>query len=197
MGFWKRVLATLIDAAITWAFVPITIPLTSWTIGHRNILPELIWSIVWTTIWLWLVVRFGGTPGKLAIRVRIVDANGHFLSWARAVLRILLPALVMKVNSLLKMWKAISTYPESTPHSSFWEIGRIMNEYSGQPFTTITTILIIFAYVDIGVILFNRKKRAIHDFIAGSYVITKRSYQELTEPKDGQLSSEATPSASS
>ena len=83
VGFWKRVLAALIDAAIGWAFVPITMPLMTWTITHRSIVPEALWSLVWTIIWLWLVVRFGGTPGKLIIRVRIVDARGTFLSWGR------------------------------------------------------------------------------------------------------------------
>lgn len=56
-----------------------------------------------------------------------------------------------------------------------------MNEY-GQPFTTIGMILPFSLYIDIGVVLLNRKKRAIHDFIAGSYVITKRSYRLLAEP---------------
>ena len=70
-----------------------------------------------------------------------------------------------------------------------------MNEY-GQPFSIVAMILAYAIYLDIGVILFNRKKRAVHDFIAGSYVITNKSYRGLAEPKDGQLSSAGGPSAS-
>ncbi|MCH7920353.1 MAG: RDD family protein [Planctomycetes bacterium] len=195
VGFWKRVLAALIDAAIGWAFMPITMPLMTWTITHRNIVPGALWSLVWTTVWLWLVVRFGGTPGKLIIRVRIVDARGTFLSWGRAIRRVIFPSLIMTINSHLQMWKALSTYPDSTPHSSFLEIGELMNKY-GQPFAMITMVLGLAIYADIGVVLFNRKKRAFHDFIAGSYVITKKSYRNLAEPTDGQLSSESASSAS-
>ena len=181
VGFWKRVLAFLIDAAIGWAFVPITMGLMSWTFTHRNTLPEVIWSMVWTIVWLWMVVRFGGTPGTLIIGVRIVDVRGEFLSWARAIRRIILPSLVIAIVSQLQLWKAVSTYPDSAAPSSFMERGRVMNEY-GQPFTTIGMILPFSLYIDIGVVLLNRKKRAIHDFIAGSYVITKRSYRLLAEP---------------
>jgi uncharacterized RDD family membrane protein YckC len=180
VGFWKRVLAALIDAAIGWAFMPITISLMRWCVEHRNILPEILWSLAWIVVWLWLVVRFGGTPGKLIIRARIVNAQGQFLSWGRAVLRIV-PTLIISTNSLLKMAAAFSRYPDSAPHSSIVEISHLMNEY-GQPYSTLAMVLGFFIYIDIGVILFNRQKRAIHDFIAGSYVITKDSYQALAEP---------------
>jgi uncharacterized RDD family membrane protein YckC len=33
-----------------------------------------------------------------------------------------------------------------------------------------------FQFVDIGVVLLNRRRRAIHDFIAGTYVITQKSW---------------------
>ncbi len=65
-----------------------------------------------------------------------------------------------------------------------------MNEY-GQPFAMVAMVLGLSVYADIGAVLFNRKKRALHDFIAGSYVITKKSYRDLAEPEDGQLSSES------
>ena len=182
VGFWKRVLATLIDAAIGWAFMPITISLMKWSFVHRSILPQILWSVVWTIVWLWLVVRFGGTPGKLIIRVRIVDADGHFLSWGRAVLRVL-PTLAISLSSLLQMGVAVSGYPESAPHTSFLEMGRLLNEY-GKPFSALVVVLGLFIYADIGVILFNRQKRAIHDFIAGSYVITRKSY-DATKAEQG------------
>lgn len=179
VGFWKRVLATLIDAVINWALLPITIPIMIWSVEHRNILLYVLLSVAWTVVWLWLVVHFGGTPGKLVIRARIVDAHGRFLSWGRAVLRIV-PTLVISANYILQMGAVVSRYPATTPHSSFLDIGRLLNEY-GQPYGTFAMVLGFFIYVDIGVILLNRQKRAIHDFIAGSYVITKTSYEVVAE----------------
>ena len=64
--------------------------------------------------------------------------------------------------------------------NSFIEIGRAMNQY-GQPFTILAIILGLTVYVDVLAVLFNERKRAIHDFIAGSYVVTKDSLREDTE----------------
>ena len=180
VGFWKRVLAVLIDVVIGWAFMPITIQMMAWSFATRNIIPHLLWSICWTVVLLWFVVRLGGTPGKLIIGVRIVDASGSFLYWGRAIRRIIFPSLIMSVNSHLQMFRSLNTFPDSSPNLTFMEMGRLLGEY-GQPFTVIAMILAFTIYLDIGVILFNRKKRAIHDFIAGSYVITKASYKSIAE----------------
>ena len=181
VGFWKRVLAALIDVAIGMAYMPIAMPLLFWTMTHRNIIPATLSSIVWIIVWLWLVVRFGGTPGKLIIGVRIVDVSGKFLSWGKAIRRIIFPMLIVSIYQHLRIWKAFSTYPDSFPHSSLLDAGRIMIEH-GQLFPMIGMILSFSGWVDIGVILFNRKKRAIHDFVAGSCVITKKSYKAFSEP---------------
>jgi uncharacterized RDD family membrane protein YckC len=173
VGFGKRVVAALIDAAIGWAFMPLTNSLMSWSILHRTILPEVSWSVAWTVLWLWLVVRFGGTPGKLIIGARIVDAHGGFLSWKRAILRVL-PSLVIYVNFFLQMGVALGRYPDSATHTTFMETIHLVNVY-GEPYASLNLVLSLFIYVDIGTILFNAQKRAIHDFIAGSYVITRAS----------------------
>jgi uncharacterized RDD family membrane protein YckC len=184
VGFWKRVLAALIDAAIGWVVFPVTLPTMQLSLERRTVLPMLIWSLLWTVLWLYLVVHFGGTPGKLVIGARIVDAQGRFLSWGKAVLRVLL-SLIISFNHLLQMHAVVTGYPDSAPHLSLLEIGKLLHEY-GQPYTSIGTILALLIYVDIGVILTNPRKRALHDYIAGSYVITRESHacavEENIEP---------------
>jgi len=123
---------------------------------------------------MWLVVRFGATPGKFVIKARIIRNNGKYLNWGQAFLRMLIPGIIISINSHLLEWHAITTCPSGTHVNSFMEMGRVLNKY-GQPFTAIETFLEIIIFIDILVILFNKKKRAIHDFIAGSYVITKKS----------------------
>jgi uncharacterized RDD family membrane protein YckC len=179
VGFWKRVLAALVDAAIGFALMPVTIPLMNFCFERKTIIPELIYSIVWTIIWMWLIVRFGATPGKLVIKARIIRNDGKYLNWGRAFLRMLIPCLIMSINSYLMLWMSITTCPPEIHINSFMEMGRVMNEY-GRPFSTIGNFLSIIIYIDILVILFNKKKRAIHDFVAGSYVVTKKSLENVT-----------------
>jgi uncharacterized RDD family membrane protein YckC len=184
VGFWRRLLAYLIDLSPGWAFVPLTRGIMVWSFQQRTILPYAAWSTVWAMVWLWLVVRFGATPGKFAIRARIVDRNGVFLSCGRAFLR-MMPGWLYSVNLLLHMWTAIGKYPEGAPCSTFHEVALLLREYGNPLYPHLLLILGLFIYLDAGTILFNREKRAIHDFIAGSYVITKDSYQEVAEQLAG------------
>jgi uncharacterized RDD family membrane protein YckC len=180
VGFWKRALAALIDAIIVFALMPITIPLMKFSFAHRTIIPGLAYSIIWTVLWMWLIVKYGATPGKMVIKARIINSNGEFLYWDKAFLRMVFPGLLISINSYLQQWQAMNTAPPETSINSFLEIGQAMNQY-GQPFAILGTILGLTVYVDVLAVLFNKRKRAIHDFIAGSYVVTKDSLREYTE----------------
>jgi uncharacterized RDD family membrane protein YckC len=178
VGFWKRVLASLIDAAIGWIMMPITIMMMKHAFISRSIKFDILYMVVWTILWMWLVVRFGGTPGKLVIQARIVNERTKYLTWSAAFMRILFPSLLLSINSLCQTYKTVTGYPEGTAVPSFFEMGQLYNEY-GHPFVLIGMFLGLLVYVDILVILTNNERRAIHDFIAGSYVITKEYYARI------------------
>ncbi len=176
IGFWKRVLTKLIDAAISWIFIPITMPLMYWEIKNRSIMFTTTFSIVWTLIFLYLVVKFGGTPGKLLIKARIVNKNGDYLDWKRAILRAL-PAIIISINTVLLLYNVANSYVELPMKLTFLELGKLYQQHGGM-YNKLQTIIGLFVCVDYGAVLFNKKKRAIHDFIAGSFVVTKKSYLE-------------------
>jgi len=91
-GFWIRVGATLIDSVII--IVVLMVPLSfiygrqywvgdQYIHGFWDLLLGYVVPIV-ATIWFWL--RFMGTPGKMALRLRIVDARtGNRLSLGQAI----------------------------------------------------------------------------------------------------------------
>ena len=91
-GFWIRFGAVLIDLVVM--AIVFTVPLTLiygeaywngdqfyhgfWDLIFSYILPFVV------TIWFWL--RFFGTPGKMALRLKIVDANtGNRVSFGQAI----------------------------------------------------------------------------------------------------------------
>ena len=176
VGFWKRALVGIIDTSINVALsFTIFLPLTYWTFEQRNIIPATLLGFVWMAIWsVFLVVRFGGTPGKLLLRMRIVDNGGDYLGWAAAIRRII-PGLIIAVLQHAQLYMVINNYPGFETPPSLLDIGMATNEYGGV-FTMLARVSSFFIYIDVGTIIFNKKKRAIHDFLAGSYVITKPSY---------------------
>jgi len=93
-GFWLRLAASLIDMIIV--FIVIFIPLSLiygeeywntnqlflgfWDVILNYVIPFIV------TIWFWL--RFFGTPGKMALRLHIVDAKtGSKMTLGQAVFR--------------------------------------------------------------------------------------------------------------
>ena len=95
-GFWIRVAAALIDTVVF--VVVISIPLTFiygadyWTTqtgvkGFWDILFQYVLPVV-LTIWFW--TRYLGTPGKMLLRLRVVDATtGKAISTPKAIGRYL------------------------------------------------------------------------------------------------------------
>lgn len=95
-GFWIRVGAALIDTLLF--LLVMAIPLTLiygaeyWTSttgvkGYWDVLLQYIAPIV-ITVWFW--VKYLGTPGKMALRLRVVDAKtGHAPTTPQAIGRYL------------------------------------------------------------------------------------------------------------
>ena len=91
-GFWIRVGAALIDTVIF--LIVIMIPLsiiygqqywqgTHYIYGFWDVILGYVVPIV-ATVWFWL--RFMGTPGKMALKLRIVDSRtGNKLSVGQAI----------------------------------------------------------------------------------------------------------------
>lgn len=91
-GFWIRLGATLIDTVIV--IIVLTVPLSFiygeqyWFDGHYihgfwDVILGYVVPVV-ATIWFWL--RFMGTPGKMVLNLKIVDAkSGNRLSPGQAI----------------------------------------------------------------------------------------------------------------
>lgn len=94
-GFWVRLGATLIDTALVMAITfPLLIAIYGWQYfdpemntgmlaGPADFLITWIFPLV-AAIWFWRARQ--ATPGKMALRLRIVDADsGHTLSTGQCV----------------------------------------------------------------------------------------------------------------
>lgn len=94
VGFWPRMGASLIDIMVQFA---VTLPLTYMVygqflssngnryMGKADVVINLIFPVV-AVIALW--VRFGATPGKMAMSAKIVDADtGEPLTLGKSVVR--------------------------------------------------------------------------------------------------------------
>ena len=120
-GFWIRVAATLIDVVVILIVcgVPVTFIYGAeywandqlvkgfWDLFFSYVLPFI------ATIWFWL--RFLGTPGKMALRLKIVDAKtgekmslgqsvGRYFAYIPAVLPFLLGLIWVGIDKRKQGW---------------------------------------------------------------------------------------------
>jgi uncharacterized RDD family membrane protein YckC len=168
-GFWRRVGATLLD----WVFmIPLGILLFALLFVTSRAylyfaLPNIAISLFY---FVYLVKRFGGTPGKRIAGMRITMVDGSPVTTRAAVLRYL-PFFVPQALSLLFMIRATLDPIAGYESMNFIErMQSLQQETSGWNgiLTGVTYAWWIATAITLAA---NRRRRAAHDFLAGTVVL--------------------------
>ena len=168
-GFWKRFVAGWID-------------------GFVMLLPTifLLWLESISRTWAFLVLlpatfmfsanevyfhgRSGQTLGKKSQDIRVVNLGRAPISWKQAFMRSLVgivPGLLTAVSTLV----ALSTMTDGDFTNLSWvELSEKKTQLSPY-INQITVATLVWISSEVIVLLFNRKRRALHDFIAGTVVV--------------------------
>ncbi|MEK3865349.1 RDD family protein [Paenibacillus sp. FSL H7-0716] len=162
IGFWKRVLASILD------FLVIGIPgvivywiLNSLAVSLHSEIPIILEYILFIAFDIFMIVRFGGTPGKLILKLKIVNEQGNYATVKEALIR----NVFRMISMILSMVIAVSSY-------DFTVISAKLSLWSDLAFD-LTQILGPIMLVDYLLVGFHPRKRAIHDLLAGTYVVDK------------------------
>jgi uncharacterized RDD family membrane protein YckC len=169
-GFWRRFGAYWIDAAI---FLPLTG--ISYLLSEKTRLFFAYWFIPGLLIGLffhvYLVKRFGGTPGKLLLKTRIALTDGTPVSTKAAFLRY----SVLFILSILSSWAVLSGALAMTDehYFSLGYIAKMEAVVSRAPawYSIVNICLQIWVWSEFLSMLFNKRRRAIHDYMAGTVVV--------------------------
>lgn len=171
-GFWRRFGAFWLDALI---FAPAGV-FAIWFYGQARWAP-VVWLIPAICIGVWyhvhLVKRFGATPGKLLLGLRIVRLDGGPVAYKEALLRYLAWLVLgsaVSVAYVLASWRL----PASEYLTLGWrqrqrQIAAAMPSWH-RPAEWAENLWLTSEFL---VLLTNRKRRALHDFLAGTVVIVR------------------------
>ena len=183
-GFWLRLGAHLVDSLVFLIpFVFIFLPPVffyfyyylgsmPWGIGVIIRIPS---SLFWPFYNIYFLGRWGQTLGKKAVKIKVVSLNGSPIGYSHAFMRhfVDLFFVVLLVISEIIALISISQLHPAIPDSR--DVGRLL--HAATPLWGLWAGYgqIIWVFSELIVLLFNERKRAIHDFIAGTVVIkTKR-----------------------
>lgn len=168
-GFWRRVGAAILDALI---MMPMGILLffLMYTSSRAYLYYALPSTLVSLFYYVYLVRRFGGTPGKRIIGMRITMADGSPVT-TNAALKRYAPFLVLQVLSIIAMIQATFVPVEGYESMNFIEKMQTLQRSAPGWNGLLTAITYIWWIATLITLVANPRKRAAHDFIAGTVVL--------------------------
>lgn len=163
--FWRRFWAGWVD---TLVFLPLTFG-NIWVWNHVDDMPLpvlVLWHMLFSTLWLAYSIgmhgRYGQTLGKMALKVKVVDVSEErAITYKQAVLRdigiVLMTAVALPYDvHLLITGEHYLLHPHQMP----------------DPISMLLSMVLMgWMLLEVVTMLFSSKRRAVHDFIAGSVVV--------------------------
>jgi uncharacterized RDD family membrane protein YckC len=169
-GFWPRLASELVDFVI---LVPL-MALTLWGSSAFRLfdlyyfLPGAVFGLFYS---VYLVGRFGGTPGKLIVGIRIRKLNGEPIGYREAFLRYSVGFILGIATSLALLFPLLHMTDAEYHSLSFMERSQRLIELAPFWYKPSQWMQRAWAWGELIVLLTNRKRRALHDFIAGTVVV--------------------------
>ncbi len=162
-SFWERTGASLIDGLI---LLPIII-LNFYNMLHIKSLPLAIaLSLIFLVYKVYMEGQYGATFGKRAMKIKVIMADNTPINYSGALGR---NALYI-FNALVGLISTIAIFNAAgfDAVTKFTEIGAFQKE-NGDNFGTITSVLVLISCL---FVIFDKKKQALHDKIAKTYVVS-------------------------
>ena len=201
VGFWWRLLAFLIDSVVKGAvmlllgipFVIMAIPVfkeigegrspneaIAATIGVGMVLGGIFVVIVYfgftVFYYTWMVGKYGGTVGKLALGLRIVNADGSRPSYLKAFGRywgeVLSQMIASTVGQMLMvliqivLFGTAAAFGDQVPQSEF-SVGLLV------PFLLLGVLAMCISHFPWVMAAFMKEKQALHDIVCSTRVAFK------------------------
>ncbi len=172
-GFWKRFGAYWIDIIILAPLIAI------WYYGSEySRLFHLYWLLPSTAIGLWfsvyLVARYGGTPGKLLLKTKIVMIDGSPVTPKAAVIRHSVLFLLSLAGSIAMGLASLNMTDSQYLSLSFSERSQALLDATPDWYGPVDLLMHVWIWSEFVVLLFNKRRRAIHDYMAGTVVVKIR-----------------------
>ncbi len=176
VGFWRRLGALLIDMLVALPFFAL------WYFLSRSFISSSSWfigaDILDTLLLIFYLVffhyRFGATLGKMAVGIKVTKPDGSAITLKQALLRAIVDIFCGIIAIILSIY--VFTIIDATQFAALPETVFGRSDYIDSlapTFELFEVILVLWGCSELIVLLFNKRKRALHDFIAGTVVIKK------------------------
>lgn len=169
-SFWQRLGAYLLDFLI---LLPV-IALSIWG-GEQSRLfsTYVIFPGVAFSFWYhaYLVKRYGGTPGKLIVGIKITKLEGEPVGYREPAIRYSVLFVLTTISQLALLHTTLAM-SDAEYFALDWQDRMLRIQELAPSWLGLVTLLTnIWVWSEFVVMLTNEKRRAIHDFMAGTVVL--------------------------
>ena len=175
--FWQRFAAMWIDFFVLLPLMVVNGLLESVSKGAALVF-VIPMAVAYAAYSIYCHGRFGQTIGKRVMGVRVVRTTGERIGWREAWLRSSVE-VCFSVLGVIGSFVALATIADADFYGVDW-MQRAQNLAAHEPpwlaWTTMATQ--IWVWSEVVVMLFNKRRRALHDFIAGTVVISEQRIPE-------------------
>jgi uncharacterized RDD family membrane protein YckC len=179
-GFGPRLAAALLDGLLLLPVYIISRYFGTYGVTYQLslILPYIL-LIIWLEVFM--VKKYGGSPGKLMVNIKIIKLNGSNLGWREAMIRFSVSFFLLIFNSALTALALMAADADHYESLKWKEQHIYLTTLYPIHFLTMKISNNIWTYGELIFLLTNKKKRAIHDFMAGTVVVKTAHLTTLRE----------------
>jgi uncharacterized RDD family membrane protein YckC len=169
-GFWPRAWALVVDLLLWPPFIALHVAIYSWYSTTAWVLSGFVLGMIRVAYPIYFHARWGQTVGKMVARIKVTRPDGTRIMLRHAFLRNAVDLMLWVLYTSSTMY-VLAAWPASE-----WSLigrddqHRLLVEHNPL-FGTHDALQQAWMWSELLVLLFNKKRRALHDFIAGTVVI--------------------------
>ena len=171
-SFWQRFCASILDLVVLIPYILVLL----WLGGNLRLF-ELYYLVPSIAFGLWyhvhLVKCYGGTPGKLIMGIRIAKVDGSAPGYREALLRYAVEMVLGFIQSIVTISALMHMSDVEFQSLGFMARAARINELAPSWNGALVWVSNFWIWGEFIVMLTNKRRRAPHDFMAGTVVLRK------------------------
>ncbi len=171
-GFWKRLGAAAIDLLVWIPFIIFFYYIQSINIPIA-IVAAVIYAFSFSIFCIFFNLRYGGTLGKLAVGIRVTKPNGEMIEVREALLRSSVDIIFGLLFACFQVFAICQVDSDKYLIAGYMDRVKLIMPHYPEFSNDMNTFSDVWYCSEMVVLLFNKRKRALHDFIAGTVVVQK------------------------
>ena len=171
-GFGVRLTSLILDFIILLPIFLLTLYVNGLNLNsyYFTFIPYYVFNFWY---YIYLVKKYGGTPGKLILGIKIVKIDGNDVTWREAILRDIVSLMLGFFYIFIIIYSISKADSDQFENISWLKKQTYLLTFSPLIYPLYKWADNIWIGSELVVLLFNKRRRAIHDYIANTVIVKK------------------------